>query len=340
MITPGHRLRLLLAERELDQNQLAERLGVTRQTINYIVNSRQPISRDMASKLARLSGHTPGYWLQFEFDEPGAPPAAENAGASVLVDAQIRKAVRDGIIAITPFDPDNIQPASIDLTLGEITRANKVAHVLSARGHPVLERHELVHLRARETVRFPDDYLGRVGPMAAVSRFGIFMAHGLQVDPGYHGELEFCLFNASDRDFELVFGAPIISLEIMRLATAHSRAKTITPHDPREVQRHFGAARPNADYTAFIARNAGRISLNREEARGLALALGLQADDAFITARAGEHIPLPHGVSEIALETLAGQLGEAMDAVILALSYSLPPARDNTVAPSGGVRSA
>ena len=69
MVSPGHRVRLLLAEMQLDQNELAEKLGVTRQTINYIVNGRQPISRDMAGKLARLSGHTPGYWLQFEFEE-------------------------------------------------------------------------------------------------------------------------------------------------------------------------------------------------------------------------------------------------------------------------------
>ena len=239
MVSPGHRVRLLLAEMQLDQNELAEKLGVTRQTINYIVNGRQPISRDMAGKLARLSGHTPGYWLQFEFEE-GRPDEAVPSGSFLLNDEQIKQAVRDGTLTITPFDADLVQPASVDLTIGEVVmRAGASTRALSAGRSHELGPGELVNLRTRETLGLADDHAGRVGPMASVSRFGIFMAHGLQVDPGYQGELEFCLFNASTRSYPLALGAPIISLEIVRLAGAHSRAKVVVPHDRSDVAKHF-----------------------------------------------------------------------------------------------------
>ena len=274
MVSPGHRVRLLLAELQLDQNELAERLGVARQTINYIVNGRQPISRDMAGKLARLSGHTPGYWLQFEFEEARSDPAP-SVGSSLLNDEEIRQGVRDGTFTITPFNTDLVQPASLDLTIGDLVmRSGASAHRLSE-GRPYeLGPGEVVNLRTRETLGFPDDYVGRVGSMAGVSRFGIFTALGLQVDPGFHGELEFCLFNAGARSYPLALGAPIISLEIMRLARAHSRAKVVVPHDRNDVAKHFDS------FSRALLRKwlASRVRTERKDDRHAASIEGLGAE--------------------------------------------------------------
>lgn len=332
MRSPGQRVRSLIDQLELDQNKLAEKLNVARQTINYIVNDRQPISREMAKGLARLSGHTPGYWLQFEFEDE-ADGRSLSASAAVLVDEQIRQAVRDGILTIAPFDPERIQAASLDLTIGEIIvpGGQQLRSISSDRPYD-LGPGEVVNLRTRETLRFPHDHLARVGAMASVSRFGIFMAHGLQVDPGYEGELEFCLFNAGVRTYPLVGGAPIISLEIVRLGATHSRATTVAPHDRSEVERHFDHDHPRASYPAFIARNAARLFLNQEEARQLASALGLAASDAFVTLRNGESVPLPQGMNEVSLETFAGQLGQTLDAAALALTRSVTQAQESSVA--------
>ena len=274
MVSPGHRVRLLLAELQLDQNELAEKLGVTRQTINYIVNGRQPISRDMAGKLARLSGHTPGYWLQFEFEAARSDPAP-SSGSSILNDEEIKQGVRDGAFTITPFNTDLVQPASVDLTIGDLVmRAGASAHRLSEDRPYELGPGELVNLRTRETLGFPDDYVGRVGPMASVSRFGIFTALGLQVDPGFHGELEFCLFNAGTRSYPLALGAPIISLEIMRLGRAHSRAKVVVPHDRNDVAKHFDS------FSFALLRKwlASRVRTERKDDRHAASIEGLGAE--------------------------------------------------------------
>ena len=53
----------------------------------------------------------------------------------------------------------------------------------------------------------------------------------------------FCLFNAGVRNYRLVYGEPIISLEIMRLAMPHSRGQIAAQHSPADVEENFTLAR-------------------------------------------------------------------------------------------------
>lgn len=53
-----NRLRVLRAERCWSQAELAERLGVSRQTINAIENLRYDPSLPLAFHIARLFGHS------------------------------------------------------------------------------------------------------------------------------------------------------------------------------------------------------------------------------------------------------------------------------------------
>jgi putative transcriptional regulator len=53
-----NRLRVLRAERTWSQAELAERLGVSRQTINAIENQRYDPSLPLAFDIARLFGHS------------------------------------------------------------------------------------------------------------------------------------------------------------------------------------------------------------------------------------------------------------------------------------------
>lgn len=45
---------------------LAQRLGVTRQTVNDIVREKRGLSPDMCLRLARLFGTTPQFWLNMQ----------------------------------------------------------------------------------------------------------------------------------------------------------------------------------------------------------------------------------------------------------------------------------
>ena len=46
--------------------QLAQRLGVSRQSMNELVHERRAVSSDMALRLGRLFGMSPQYWLNLQ----------------------------------------------------------------------------------------------------------------------------------------------------------------------------------------------------------------------------------------------------------------------------------
>lgn len=47
----------------LTATSLAEKLGVSRQTVNEILRERRAVSPSMALRLSRLFGNTPEFWL-------------------------------------------------------------------------------------------------------------------------------------------------------------------------------------------------------------------------------------------------------------------------------------
>ena len=66
---PGELLREeIMPAVKLTQEQLAERLGVSRRTINEIVGEKRSVSADMAHRLARLFNTTPEFWLGLQQD--------------------------------------------------------------------------------------------------------------------------------------------------------------------------------------------------------------------------------------------------------------------------------
>jgi addiction module HigA family antidote len=56
----------VLAAYGLTQEELAERLRVSRLTINQLVNDRRAITAEMALRLAKLTGTTAAFWLNLQ----------------------------------------------------------------------------------------------------------------------------------------------------------------------------------------------------------------------------------------------------------------------------------
>lgn len=216
---PGEHFRAELQRLGLSQGAIAKALGVSRQTINNIVNGRQPISRTMAAKLGRLTGHGSDYWLRNSF---GAQPPSTTTAGSVLLDHQIVRAIEDGIIGVAGFDVARVRKAALDLTLGAVTsprNANSARGVRVARGRSV-------RIVTGERIVFPQDHLARIGAPPELARLGGIAAYALHVEPGFDGKLEVCIFNAGDRDFVLKAGDPVVSLEIVPLAGASELASS------------------------------------------------------------------------------------------------------------------
>ena len=242
-LTAADFLKQQLKARGLDQSQLADLTGVSRQTINAIVRGRQPISRSMSAKLGQLFGQPPDFWLREQFrrasqhiastplqpgDDPGS--AAPQAGAPetgrsrILTDEEIHLAVERGTVGITPFQRDNINAASIDLGLGEVDALGRDSAARSESDHTIeIAPLECAHAWSLEHISLPADMMARVGPMARLSHLGLFLGHGLQVDPGFEGKLAFSLFNASPNPISLRAGEAILSLELVQLSKPSKR---------------------------------------------------------------------------------------------------------------------
>jgi len=77
-MTPGEHLRLELKRLALNQTELARALDISRQTINNVINGRQPVSRALARKLGSITGKPSDYWLRDSYaDPPGSSPTNE-----------------------------------------------------------------------------------------------------------------------------------------------------------------------------------------------------------------------------------------------------------------------
>ncbi len=62
---PGEMLREdFLPEYGLSVAELAEAIGVSRQTVNELLRERRGVSPEMALRLSRLFGNTPEFWLK------------------------------------------------------------------------------------------------------------------------------------------------------------------------------------------------------------------------------------------------------------------------------------
>jgi deoxycytidine triphosphate deaminase/addiction module HigA family antidote len=222
-LSPGEHLRREIERLDLDQVAVSKATRVSRQTINNIVNDRQPISRAMSAKLARLMGHSSDYWLRKSYPRQGgnrdqaASSFARKNG--VLVNHQIVRAVKDGVLGIEPFTAANVRMAAIDLTLGDavLTSDGETANV-GGRKAFFLKPGRAVQARTRERIGFPNDYVGRVGVMHRMGTFGIIASLGFQIEPGFDGHVHFCMFNAGGAPFRLRGGEPVLRLEITALS--------------------------------------------------------------------------------------------------------------------------
>ena len=64
---PGAILRQdVLPELRMTQQELADRLGVSRRTVSEILNEHRPLTPDMAIRIGKLLNTTPESWLRMQ----------------------------------------------------------------------------------------------------------------------------------------------------------------------------------------------------------------------------------------------------------------------------------
>lgn len=112
---------------------------------------------------------------------------------------------------IEPFNPENVNPASIDLTLGESYIDLETGEELG--GSFVLEPGQAILATTVEYIKLPPRYAASVYLKSSLARNGLDHALAGWVDPGFEGNLTLELH--SHRPIKLSPGERIIQLVLL-----------------------------------------------------------------------------------------------------------------------------
>ena len=174
------------------------------------------------------------------------------APVSVLADRTIVRLVDEGRIRIEPWDPALVQPASVDLRLGDSFRvfhnhrasaidlrdppSNLTEQISIADGEPfVIHPGEFCLGRTLEWVELPDDIVARIEGKSSIGRLGLIVhATAGFCDPGWQGTLTLELNNLTRVPIKLYAGRPIAQLTFMTLDAPAQR-----PYGHAELGSHY-----------------------------------------------------------------------------------------------------
>jgi dCTP deaminase len=173
--------------------------------------------------------------------------------ASVLSDGTIRRLVASGRIVVRPYHAELVQPASIDLRLGDSFRVfhNHRAEAIDLRAGPppglteevvvaaeegfVIHPGEFCLGRTQEWVELPDDVVARIEGKSSLGRLGLIVhATAGFIDPGWKGTLTLELNNLTRVPIKLYPGLLIAQLSFMGLDRAAER-----PYGSVELGSHY-----------------------------------------------------------------------------------------------------
>ena len=178
-----------------------------------------------------------------------ADPIAQH---SALSDGTIRRLAGEGRIKVEPWDPDLVQPSSIDLRLGDSFRVfdNHRITAIDLRDVPanltkevqvgpdesfVIHPGEFCLGRTMEWVELPDDVVARVEGKSSVGRLGLIVhATAGFVDPGWKGTLTLELNNLTRVPIKLWPGILIAQLSFMALDRPAEK-----PYGSPELGSHY-----------------------------------------------------------------------------------------------------
>lgn len=113
---------------------------------------------------------------------------------------------------VVPFDPRNVSPASIDLTLAADPNRR-----FDSEGDMVLLPNEFILLSTAETVKVPEHLVAIVKGKSSIARLGVMVECAGFVDPGFRGTITLEVKNLTDRPIVLRSGKKICQIVYMEL---------------------------------------------------------------------------------------------------------------------------
>ena len=166
----------------------------------------------------------------------------------ILSDVSIKMAIAVGDIVVRPLDPNDIQPASIDVHLDKtIQLFGPSITDLSEDGVTtnmditkfLLHPRQFILGSTLEHIEIPNYIVAVLESTSSLKRAGLFSAPGY-VDPGWKGQLTLEIYNQSANSIVLYPGMKIGQLVFFQLTTPAARPYG-TPSLHSKYQNQVGA---------------------------------------------------------------------------------------------------
>lgn len=147
----------------------------------------------------------------------------------ILSDKTIIRMLRENTLKISPITPEQIQPASVDIRLGNtfgivedtitgvIDLDSRVNYKTIETDTYVLLPGQFVLATTMEYFELPDDLTAFVEGRSSLGRMGLFIQNAGWVDPGFKGEITLELFNANRCAIKLTSGRRLGQLVFARM---------------------------------------------------------------------------------------------------------------------------
>lgn len=147
----------------------------------------------------------------------------------ILSDKTLMKMLEDRTLVAEPLEPAQIQPASIDIRLGNtfsivkdsstgiINLEDKIEYETIETDTYVLLPGQFVLATTMEYFELPDDLTAFVEGRSSLGRMGLFIQNAGWVDPGFKGEITLELFNANRCAIELKAGRRVGQLVFAKM---------------------------------------------------------------------------------------------------------------------------
>ncbi len=147
----------------------------------------------------------------------------------ILSDRTINKMLKDRTLVIEPITEAQIQPASVDIRLGDtfsivedsssgiITMQNKINYKIIKTNKYVLLPGQFILATTMEYFELPDNITAFVEGRSSLGRMGLFIQNAGWVDPGFKGEITLELFNANRCAIELQSGRRVGQLVFAKM---------------------------------------------------------------------------------------------------------------------------
>ena len=154
----------------------------------------------------------------------------------ILSDKTIKEIILDNkVYLVSPFNPDNLQPCSIDLCLGDELKTIHGKCIDLSQDSYKLKPNEFILGSTLERVNVPYDLMGRVEGKSSIARLGvtIHITAGF-IDAGFNGNVTLEIYNCSDKEFELYHGMNICQIVFETLSSRVDR-----PYGCKELNSHY-----------------------------------------------------------------------------------------------------